>query len=151
MIPALLDDLDCRHIVGTRTWIVDADFRFRSAVLGAIVTVPSGFLTDFNSIPRGLWNLLPPDENPEAGVGHDFLYRCGGFTVPYDDGAMEWRAVTRAAADAVHREILEMVDAEEPGAAPRWKRQAMYLGLRIGGWWTWRTYRRAETAEDVGA
>ena len=28
--------------------------------------------------------------------------------------------------------------------APKWKVDAYYYGLRAGGWWTWRKYRKAE-------
>lgn len=39
------------------------------------IIVPSGFITDFASIPRGLWNIFPPTGNyaPEA-VLHDYMY-----------------------------------------------------------------------------
>ncbi len=39
------------------------------------VNVPVGFLTDFASIPRVFWSLLPPDGTyTYAAVLHDFLY-----------------------------------------------------------------------------
>lgn len=39
------------------------------------VTVPTGFVTDFASIPRLFWSLLRPDgEYAYAAVVHDFLY-----------------------------------------------------------------------------
>jgi hypothetical protein len=39
------------------------------------VTVPTGFVTDFASIPRAFWSLLKPDGNYAwAAVVHDYLY-----------------------------------------------------------------------------
>ena len=39
------------------------------------VTVPTGFVTDFASIPRIFWSLLRPDgEYAYAAVVHDYLY-----------------------------------------------------------------------------
>lgn len=58
--------------------------------------VPAGFETDFASIPRLFWNLLPPTGTyGKAAVIHDFLYRTP--TVP----------VTRAEADQVFRDAMK--------------------------------------------
>ena len=39
------------------------------------VEVPKGFVTDFASIPRPFWALLPPDgEYTYAAIVHDYLY-----------------------------------------------------------------------------
>lgn len=124
MSAAILSPLRVEHVPGTDTWTVTDWFRFYSDVLRRTIRVPPGFRTDFNSVPRGLWNLLPPEENPEAGVIHDQLYQRNGCT--------------RGQADAVHREVLTVLK------APRWKRNAMYVGLRLGGWAAWRTYRKAD-------
>ena len=90
-----------------------------------LITVPAGFETDFASIPRGLWNILPKHgRQDKAAVLHDYLYVHNG--------------VTRAEADALFREAME---AEGVG---RVARNAMYLGVRIGGGRTWDRYRAAE-------
>lgn len=39
-----------------------------------IIEVPAGYVTDFASIPRGLWNLIPPwGRYRKAAVVHDWL------------------------------------------------------------------------------
>jgi hypothetical protein len=39
------------------------------------VTVPAGFVTDFASIPRIFWSLLPPDgQYTYPAIVHDYLY-----------------------------------------------------------------------------
>lgn len=41
-----------------------------------LITVPRGFITDYASVPRGLWNIFPPQGKYSAGaVVHDYLYR----------------------------------------------------------------------------
>ena len=100
---------------------------YDSAVLNGTVIVPAGFRTDFASIPRGLWNILPPVGKYDAGaVCHDLLYR---------EGAFNGRAIDRADADNVLREAMEVCGV---GRAQRW---LIYAGLRVGGWVVWRRYR----------
>jgi hypothetical protein len=41
-----------------------------------VIKVQAGFITDFASVPRGLWNLFPPNGTyVPAAVVHDWLYR----------------------------------------------------------------------------
>lgn len=41
-----------------------------------VIRVPRGFVTDFASIPRGLWNIFPPmGKYNGAAIVHDYLYR----------------------------------------------------------------------------
>ena len=99
-------------------WRLLADFRYYSALLGRIVTIPQGFLTDFASVPRlPLMFWLVGDTAHPAAVVHDYLYRT--------------RASSRAVADAVFREAAEL------GKEPAWRVWCMWAGIRAGGWWTW--------------
>ncbi|HQO23237.1 MAG TPA: DUF1353 domain-containing protein, partial [Spirochaetota bacterium] len=42
---------------------------------GATFDIPSGFYTDFASIPRAFWSVLSPlDSHIRASVLHDYLY-----------------------------------------------------------------------------
>lgn len=55
------------------------DFVYESDTFGRI-TVPAGFVTDFASIPRVVWDLLDP-EDPVILYGsiiHDYLYTVAG-------------------------------------------------------------------------
>jgi len=70
--PLLIEYLDGREyrLLSGFDYVTDVE------QLGCI-RVPAGFLTDFASIPRGLWNLMPPTgEYGKAAVIHDYLYRC---------------------------------------------------------------------------
>lgn len=83
---------------------------------GLYIDVPEGFCTDFASVPRIFWPICPPDgRHGKAAVVHDYMYRkrC---------------KFSRILADAI------FLDAMETLKVPYWKRQLMYLGVRLFGW-----------------
>lgn len=101
------------------------------------VCVDEGFVTDFGSIPRLLWwvrGLSPFGKLRRAYVVHDRLYqrplvhvRTGGE-----------RPVTRKEADRILLEGCHVLGAS-------WlNRRIVYRGVRLGGWASWRRYRRQE-------
>lgn len=106
--------LDVRYLDGTN-WQVLAEFIYVSPRV--VVHIPQGFVTDFGSIPRFFWRMLSPTELHigKPAVIHDYLYRVA--TMP----------VTRQQADAELREAMACV------GAPRWKREMVYRGVRLGG------------------
>lgn len=66
-----LDELDIRKC-GEREWMLLSDFRFESAKYPGIFVAPEGMVTNFASIPRIVWRVLPPIGNyDEAAVIHD--------------------------------------------------------------------------------
>lgn len=89
------------------------------------IVVPTGFVTDFNSVPRGLWNVFPPWQYPEAGVVHDWLYHFPGG----------W---SRGDCDRAHSRVLEA------GGCPWLKRKLVYGALRAGGWGAWKQHRKED-------
>lgn len=104
--------LDLRYDDG-RTWTVLRPFVFRGPVSGRFV-VPRGFQTDFASIPRVFWRVLPPTGRyGKAAVVHDFLYRTN--------------AVPRWRADGVFLEAMGLLD------VPFVVRLSMWLAVRLFG------------------
>jgi len=94
------------------------------------ITVPAGFVTDFASIPRLLYVLIPPrGRYNRPAIVHDFLYHYA----PIDP--MTGKPCTQARADSIIREACEDVDDR---LTQRW---AIYLGLRVGGFMAWHEYR----------
>lgn len=84
------------------------------------VTVPREFQSDGASIPSPLWPLIghPWDRKYyPAAIIHDYLYRH--------------QPVSRRQADQAFREMLMRL-----GVA-RWRCEAMYTGVRVGGWIGW--------------
>lgn len=99
---------------GRQLYQLDKDLIYQSDVAGATFTVPVGFVTDFASIPRlpFVYFLLNGIAD-EPGVVHDFLYSTA--------------TIDRAMADQVLKEACLLF------GVSRWKAEAIYLGVRVGG------------------
>ena len=104
-------------------WRLVDEFAYDSAVAGARIIVPAGFITDFASVPRvpvAYW--LVGDTAHLAAVVHDFLYCTGIFP--------------KAMADRVFLEAMAVT------GIPLWRRWAMYLGVTYGGDLAWASHRK---------
>lgn len=113
--PRFLDPLILEYQDG-RNWELVNEFDYHTDVgsLG-VVHVPALFYTDFASVPRFLWRVLPPTGRyGKAAVVHDYLYRTRGVA-------------TKAEADHV---FLEAMTALGVGW---WTRTCMYWGVRVFG------------------
>lgn len=102
--------------ISPRMWIVERPFRYYigSENSAEFVDIPRGFETDFASVPRGLWNVFPPDgEYTQAAVVHDFLYT--------------YKVLPRKRCDEIFLEAMTVLN------VPRWKRQMMFWAVRIFG------------------
>lgn len=112
------------------------------------LTVPKGFETDGASVPRLLWTLVgitPDGLHRAAAVAHDFIYRYSGH-LPAGSHQLQMQVQmpmpssmrdtghlwTRKEADRLFARILR-----ECGVS-KTRRRIMYLGVRIGGWRSWR-------------
>lgn len=90
------------------------------------VTVPSGFVTDFASIPRIFWSALRPDgEYAYAAVVHDYLY---------------WTQ-TRSRDEADHIFKIAMEDFKINALTVG----AMYRAVRVGGQSAWNGNAKKKT------
>ena len=86
------------------------------------ISVPVGFTTDLASVPRGFrWLITGHSHTRKPAVVHDYLY-AKGYT-------------TRKEADLLFRKGMRDTN------TPAWKREAAYLGVRVGGWVSWNRYR----------
>ena len=60
-----------------RTWIIVSPFSYEVRE-GETIIVPSGFKTDFASVPRPFWWIIPQwGKYGSAAVVHDLLYQTG--------------------------------------------------------------------------
>jgi len=101
-----------KHIV--LEWEICKEFSYQDDKLGIKVTVPKGAKTDFASIPRIFWPILPPvGRYSRAAVVHDYLYRHGLFT--------------RKECDLVFLHAMEELN------VVKWKRIIMYKAVRLFG------------------
>jgi len=130
-----LGDLIVRELPGGRRWEVVAAFRFHLGSPEGVeyIAVPHGFVTDFASIPRGLWNIWPPmgGKHGKSSVVHDRAYSTGYVSVT--DGSV--RHITRHEADAIFLEAMGVAGVK------RLSRRLIYWGVRLGGGWAWASHR----------
>lgn len=88
---------------------------------GEFVEIPKGFVTDFASVPKLLWNIIPPDgDYTQAAVLHDYLYFKQVFP--------------RKKCDKIFLEAMEVLQ------VPKWKRLVMFNAVRMFGWIGWGKY-----------
>jgi len=103
-----------------KTWIIMRPFGYEvgSEDSGDTVEVPVGFQTDFASIPRLFWAILPKwGRYGNGAVIHDWLY---------------WEQEReRREADSIFLEAMEVL---KVGAAVRY---VMYWAVRAFGWLAW--------------
>ena len=126
MIPRFEGAVEVKLIDEERNlWQLLADLVFWSAIFGAAILVPKGFITDFASVPRmPILFWLAGDKARAAAIIHDYLYWSG--------------LVDRATADRIFREAMQV------SGVPAWRRWGMWAGVRSGGWVAWNRYRGAE-------
>ncbi len=120
---AFLDKLCVTEISDSVFAVSDHAFRYRSDADGRTFTVPTGFFTDFASVPRiGIIYAMLGDTAHEPAVIHDWIY-YGAF-VPRQD------------ADSILFEAMGVI------GLPWWKRWPIYMGVRAGGWYAWNDHRK---------
>lgn len=109
LTPLLLEYLDGRNYRVLRKFV----YEIRQ---GERIAVPRGFVTDFASVPRILWRVLPPTgQYGKAAVIHDYLYRTS--ILQY----------SRAEADLIFYEAMEDLGVNA------WTSKLMYWAVRLFG------------------
>lgn len=100
-------------------WVLSSPLAYRSDVAGQMIVAPSGFSTDFASVPRiPLAYLLFGGVVTEPAVIHDYLYATG--------------FLPRRMADAVLLEAMATI------GVPAWRRWPMWAAVRLAGWMFYR-------------
>lgn len=115
-------------------WKVSRAFRYYVGAEGSgiFVDIPEGFTTDFASIPRIFWPIVPPDgEYTQAAVVHDFLYRT--HTACEDTGPNEYKfiPISKKDSDSVFLEAMRVLE------VPEWKANTMYKAVDLFGQGAW--------------
>ena len=108
-----------------KTWVTLSDFGYEvgSEGSGDLINVQIGFYTDFASIPRLLWIVLPKwGKYGNAAVIHDWLY---------------WEQPrSRKESDDILLEGMGVLEVKT------WKKYAIYWAVRLFGWIAWRGNQR---------
>lgn len=101
-----------------RIWKMHGDLIYQIKYNDVIV-VPTGFMTDFASVPRIFWAIIPPDgKYTAAAIVHDFLYST------QERGRKETDKI--------------FINAMKSLGVSWWKRNIMYRAVRLFGWIPWR-------------
>lgn len=120
-------ELKVKPLPDGRKWELLEEFSYYLGDLdsGMYITVPRGFVTDFASVPRIFWIILPPwGKYGKAAVLHDYLYQQGKFI--------------RLLCDSIFFEAMTVL------GVPRWQKWLIYLGVRLGGWIPYSRYKKRE-------
>ncbi|UCG89169.1 MAG: DUF1353 domain-containing protein [Gemmatimonadota bacterium] len=123
------DALVVTPLADGKTWIVLRDFGYDVGAEGSEdrIDVAIGFQTDFASIPRVFWAVLPRwGRYGNAAVIHDWLYWC--------------QDRSRREADRI---FLEGMGVLSVGYFTRW---VIYLAVRWFGWIAWIRNRADQSA-----
>jgi len=90
------------------------DLIYYSKLLNQIIVVPKGFITDFASVPRIFWNILPPSGRyTKAAVLHDYLYQT--------------HLINKETADNIFKEAMECL------GVSKFKIWSMYGAVKFFG------------------
>jgi hypothetical protein len=89
--------------------------------IGESIIVEKGFITDFASIPDLIQPLIPQYRGRRAAIIHDKLYSTKGMNGKF----------TRKECDQIFYNALTVLNVDYP------TRSALYLGVRVGGWYPW--------------
>jgi len=100
------------------------------------IFIEKGFENDGASVPRIVWNIIPPDgRHRAAAIVHDDLY--GRKTLHYMWKGGRWVICstpwTRKEADKLFLAIMKEYK------VPWLKRHVAYRAVRMGGWLAWDT------------
>lgn len=121
-----LSDLLRVDYVDGRVWVVSRPVTFTYVGPDGHVVegqVPEGFQTDFASVPRVFWRILPPTGDYGRGaVLHDWLYQS--------------KCCARADADLIFLTAMEALKVY------RWKRLVLYYAVRVFGCRAYASQRR---------
>ena len=118
-----LHEWDIQPIAGTDHWINQTELRYYSELLGREIVVPAFYKTDLASVPKIAHSFMHPASKHirAAALIHDYIYT---------DLCSE---MTKAQADAVLRAAMGQVVCP----APMWKRNVVWVAVRLGGKGSW--------------
>ena len=111
-------------------WILYEDLIYEFPHSLKKLTIPKGFTTDFASVPKSMWNIIPPyGRYKKEAVLHDYLYATALFKKNIADN-------------------LFLISMKEAGV-PSWKRKTMYLAVKFFGEHAWKTHRFNQSLAKV--
>jgi hypothetical protein len=121
-----------------RTWIIRKKFGYDIGSEGSneFIEVPVGFMTDFASVPRLFWVILPQwGIYGNAAVIHDFCHWQQQITKKKGKKFVT-KNISRKQADKIFLEGMAVLQ------VPFYHKYTLYLAVRAFGWRHWRTNQK---------
>ncbi len=109
--------------ISSRRWRVARSFKYYVGYEKSkeVISIPAGFETDFASVPRLFWSIIPPDgRHTQAAVLHDYLYHKHIYS--------------RKKSDKIFLEAMKVL------RVSWWRRHVMYRAVRMFGGKAWRKH-----------
>lgn len=128
-----LTELESRDIDDDDFFLL-SPLRYYSPILGGIIEVEKGFVSDGSSVPRvPLIYWFYGNRAHREAVVHDRIYRAKDHAVWIErlDGKKDLVTLQKSVADSV---FLEAMTAR---GKPKWIRNPMYWGTELGGLSSW--------------
>jgi hypothetical protein len=126
-LPPVLEELP-----DGKMWRVHEEFEYRSKLLGLVITIPKGFVTDGASVPSLFQNIIAPwGKWGPAAIVHDYLYR--------------WQGTTQRQADDVLLEAMRVLEVD------RFRQFAIWSAVRMFGASAWREDAKNPIHENTTA
>lgn len=130
-----LTELDRRDLDDENSFLL-SPLRYFSELLGGIIEVETGFVSDGSSTPRvPIVYDLYGDRSHREGFIHDRIYRAPNhvMNVEYPDGTVKLRTFAKSEADSIFKEAMIA------RGKPWYVVQGMFLGVKFGGLSSWLT------------
>lgn len=121
--PLIVKVLDKYKFELYRSFIFHLDSKHSSR----LIKVPKDFITDFASVPKAFWSIIPPyGKYTKAAVLHDYIYKYHGFV-----SSDQFISYTRKEADRIFLQAMKVL------GVGRIKRGIMYNAVRWFGAKAW--------------
>lgn len=117
-------ELKIRYVDGLNFEILEGfEYHIGTYPSEEIITVPVGFITDFASVPKIFWSILPPNGiYGKSTVIHDYLYYSGIYS--------------KSKSDEIFLESMGVLK------VPDWQKYTMYRAVKYFGYAAWNTHRK---------
>ena len=112
----------------------DLEYHVGSEDSDEVIIVPTGYETDFASVPRAFWNIFPPfGKHSPAAVIHDYLYGKQGVM---PSGMI----YSRRRCDEIFLETMGVM------GVSWWRKHTMYRAVQMFGWVAWKKGGKTRTS-----
>tara|TARA_Y100000034_G_C6582542_1_gene252754 strand:+ start:31 stop:555 length:525 start_codon:yes stop_codon:yes gene_type:complete len=109
-------------------------------IIGGMIIVPKGYITDLASVPRAIWGLISPFDIARAAVVHDMLYEYINtrYKEVLESASAENGPVSKRERETYRKiadEIFKAAMYDSEPSVPVWKIYSAFWAVRAFGRW----------------